>query len=95
MSNTDFSGGKCGATYVDRNLHDLLARRYGSSFTSLPISKRGPGSRFMSEFESAKKDFGSAGPRNANLRLIMKDIEKGDWNCTQYDPEECELEITQ
>jgi hypothetical protein len=49
----------------------------------------------MMEFESRKKDFGSSGPRNVNLRLIMRDIAEGDWNCVQYDPEECELEITQ
>ena len=88
-------GGKCGATYVDRNLHDLLTRRYGDAFSSLPISKRGPGSRFMDEFEGAKKDFGSAGPRTTSLRLIMKNIKKGDWNCVQYDPEDGEVEITQ
>ena len=80
---------------MDRNFHDLLTRRYGKSFTSLPISRRGPGSRLMRDFESSKKDFGSAGPRNVRLRLIMRDIAEGDWNCVQYDPEEGEIEITQ
>jgi len=51
------TGGKCGATYVDRNLHALLAERYENSFLSLPITKRGPGSKFMKDFESIKKDF--------------------------------------
>lgn len=49
----------------------------------------------MRDFESSKKDFGSAGPRNVRLRLIMRDIAEGDWNCVQYDPEEGEIEITQ
>jgi hypothetical protein len=49
----------------------------------------------MSDFESAKKDFGSAGPRKSTIRLIMRDIKPGDWNCVQYDDEEGELEITQ
>ena len=49
----------------------------------------------MTDFESRKKDFGSSGPRNVNLRLIMRDITEGSWNCVQYDPEEGEIEITQ
>ena len=76
-------------------MHELLTERYGDAFQSLPISKRGPGSRFMSDFEAAKKDFGSAGPRTTSLRLIMKDIKAGDWNCVQYDPEDGEVEFTQ
>ncbi|OBT74750.1 hypothetical protein VF21_06621 [Pseudogymnoascus sp. 05NY08] len=51
-------GGKCGSTYIDRNLHSLLSRRFGAPFDTLPISKKGPGSRFMKSFESSKRDFG-------------------------------------
>ncbi|KAF7866851.1 hypothetical protein EAF04_005692 [Stromatinia cepivora] len=51
-------GGKCGATYIDRNLHSLLSKRFGSAFDDLPFSQKGPGSRFMTAFEILKRDFG-------------------------------------
>ncbi|KAH8650615.1 Hsp70 family protein-like protein [Tricladium varicosporioides] len=51
-------GGKCGSTYIDRNLHSLLSRRFGEPFDTLPFSKKGPGSKFMLSFETAKRDFG-------------------------------------
>jgi hypothetical protein len=53
-----FPGGKCGSTYIDRNLHSLLSRRFGAPFDSLPFSKKGPGSKFMISFETVKRDFG-------------------------------------
>jgi hypothetical protein len=89
------TGGKFGATYVDRNLHAMLAERYGKSFLSLPITKRGPGGKFMKEFESIKKDFSGKTTNSHTLTLIMKDIEEGDPNCIQYDPDECQLTLTQ
>ncbi|KAL7934660.1 actin-like ATPase domain-containing protein [Trichoderma chlorosporum] len=49
--------GKCGGTYVDRNLLKLLAERFGPAFTTLPFEEVGPGSDFMDAFESKKKDF--------------------------------------
>jgi hypothetical protein len=52
-------GGKCGATYIDRNLHELMSRRFGDLFNQLPPAKRGPGSQFMSSFELIKRDFGA------------------------------------
>jgi len=52
-------GGKCGATYIDRNLHDLMSKRFGNSFDKLAPARRGPGSRFMQSFESVKRDFGA------------------------------------
>lgn len=51
-------GGKCGSTYIDRNLYSLLSKRFGSSFDDLPFSQKGPGSRFMLSFETYKKSFG-------------------------------------
>jgi hypothetical protein len=53
-----FPGGKCGSTYIDRNLHSLLSRRFGAPFDTLPFSKKGPGSKFMISFETVKRDFG-------------------------------------
>jgi hypothetical protein len=57
MAPSNFSGGKCGATALDRNLHALLARRFRHHFTNLPIARRGPGSRMMRDFEVAKRGF--------------------------------------
>ncbi|CAG8949948.1 hypothetical protein HYFRA_00004279 [Hymenoscyphus fraxineus] len=57
------TGGKCGSTYVDRNLHSLLSERFGSSFDDVPFLQKGPGSRFMLSFEKCKKDFGSTDDR--------------------------------
>ncbi len=51
-------GGKCGSTYIDRNLHTLLSRRFGSSFKDLAFAQKGPGSKFMVSFEQIKRDFG-------------------------------------
>ncbi|PMD64400.1 actin-like ATPase domain-containing protein [Hyaloscypha bicolor E] len=50
-------GGKCGATYIDRNLHTLMTQRFGDSFTKLDAKKTGPGSKFMQSFERVKRDF--------------------------------------
>jgi len=37
-----------------------MTQQFGTAYTSLPITKRGPGSRFMEAFESAKRNFGWA-----------------------------------
>lgn len=51
-------GGKCGSTYVDRNLHKFLDERFGHAFRDVPDKFKGPGSRFMTEFEKVKHSFG-------------------------------------
>lgn len=55
-----FAGGKCGSTYVDRNLHELMSKRFGNAFDKIPHAKKGPGSKFMNAFESAKCQFGNS-----------------------------------
>jgi hypothetical protein len=37
-----------------------MTKQFGTAYTSLPITKRGPGSKFMEAFESAKRNFGWA-----------------------------------
>lgn len=44
-------------TSVDRAFHALMAKRFGTAFTSLSMSRIGPGSRFMEGFEVPKRDF--------------------------------------
>lgn len=87
-----FPGGKCGSTYIDRNLHSLLSRRFGAPFDNLPFSKKGPGSKFMISFETHKRDFGrhddDDGIRELNdLKLDIPDSEF-------YDEEEQVVKLT-
>jgi hypothetical protein len=51
-------GGKCGSTYIDRNLHKLLSERFGEAFDNVPHAQKGPGSKLMTCFEQLKQDFG-------------------------------------
>ncbi|KAL6822786.1 actin-like ATPase domain-containing protein [Trichoderma sp. SZMC 28015] len=73
------AAGKCGGTYVDRNLLKLLSERFGEAFTSLPPQEIGPGSNFMDSFESKKKDFklkNLATRRDARVQLFMPRLKK-------------------
>ncbi|KAL7936119.1 actin-like ATPase domain-containing protein [Trichoderma chlorosporum] len=63
--------GKCGGTFVDRNLLKLLANRFGDAFTSLGPEQIGPGSAFMDQFELKKKDFSMKTPSTRAHRLIL------------------------
>lgn len=63
--------GKCGGTFVDRNLFKLLGARFGEAFTSLGPDQIGPGSSFMDQFELKKKDFGSSAPSRRAHRIPL------------------------
>ncbi|KAF2131051.1 hsp70-like protein [Dothidotthia symphoricarpi CBS 119687] len=52
------TGGKCGSTYIDREFHRWMSQTFGRKFDQLKFEKKGPGSRFMKEFECHKRDFG-------------------------------------
>ncbi|OCL13732.1 hsp70-like protein [Glonium stellatum] len=80
-------GGKCGGTYIDRNLHKLMTTRFGTAFTSLPPERTGPGSTFMQQFESKKRSFSSTAPskRPAKLRLIMPELVRKEEDVIGYD----------
>lgn len=76
-------GGKCGSTYIDRNLHSLLSEWFGSSFDELPFSQKGPGSKFMTSFETYKRSFGLSDDRGDTreigpIRLDLPDSEHFD-----------------
>ncbi|KAJ4213220.1 hypothetical protein NW759_011064 [Fusarium solani] len=64
-------GGKCGGTFVDRNFHALMEKRFGEAFTSLDPEMTGPGSRFMDQFEMAKRDFSLNQPKTRPHRLHL------------------------
>ncbi|EHK16864.1 uncharacterized protein TRIVIDRAFT_195722 [Trichoderma virens Gv29-8] len=63
--------GKCGGTFVDRNLFKLMAQRFGNAFTSLGPEQIGPGSAFMDQFELKKKDFSMKTPSRRAHRLVL------------------------
>ncbi|RFU79499.1 hsp70 family [Trichoderma arundinaceum] len=65
------TAGKCGGTFVDRNLFRLLAHRFGDAFTSLGPEQIGPGSAFMDQFELKKKDFSMKTPSRRAHRLVL------------------------
>lgn len=44
-----------------------MIRKFGDAFTSVKVAKRGPGSKFMDAFESAKRNF-----ENPNNRRKIK-----------------------
>ncbi|KAF3770180.1 actin-like ATPase domain-containing protein, partial [Cryphonectria parasitica EP155] len=65
--------GKCGSTTIDRAFYQLMRKRFGGVFEKVPEEKRGVTSKFMKDFEAAKKDFGvSDHPRNTRLNLKMQ-----------------------
>ncbi|KAG4293232.1 hypothetical protein FPRO06_12720 [Fusarium proliferatum] len=65
------AGGKCGGTFVDRNLYKLLAKRFGTAFTSLGPQHVGPGSQFMDQFEMRKRDFSLDTPSKKSYKLTL------------------------
>jgi len=77
-------GGKCGATYLDRNFHKLLIDRFGRAFEDVLGRFKGPGSRFMMEFEKAKHSFGSAD----NDTYEIGPIPLGTGHCPEHFDEE-------
>ena len=96
IEKADVVGGKCGATFVDRNLSELLTRRFGAHFTSLPLSKRGPGSKFMKDFEYIKNDFDGTNYQSTSIQLIMRTLEDDDsqYDLDHYEPDEGEIILT-
>ncbi|KAF5981277.1 Hsp70 chaperone protein [Fusarium bulbicola] len=65
------AGGKCGGTFVDRNLYKLLSERFGTAFTSLGPQHVGPGSQFMDQFEMRKRDFSLDTPSKKSYKLTL------------------------
>lgn len=82
---TFYIGGKCGSTYIDRNFHSLLSKRFGSAFDDLPFCQTGPGSRFMAAFEALKRDFGRNDEREVGE---VGPLNLGISDCEYYDEED-------
>lgn len=86
------TGGKCGSTYIDRKFYEWMSQTFGKAFDDLKFDKKGPGSRFMIEFEGHKKDFGSSTDLNKvyEINLVMPQAEES----ANYDSDECVVKLT-
>jgi hypothetical protein len=88
---SQFIGGKCGSTYIDRNFQAFLSQRFGSSFDDLPFAQKGPGSKLMLSFERKKKDFGlNDDDEELEIGPIRLDIPDSDY----YDAYELAVKLT-
>ncbi|KAJ9500627.1 hypothetical protein H2202_003843 [Exophiala xenobiotica] len=90
-------GAKCGATSVDRALHELLQERFGTAFSNLPLAKIGAGSVLMNAFEAIKRDFTGAYDEGHyfELPLKMRKLDEDDPAiATYYDFEEDMIKLT-
>jgi len=85
-------GGKCGSTYIDREFHQWMSRTFGKAFDNLKFEKIGPGSPFMKNFESCKRNFGSSSDldQDYDINLVMSDAPNSDF----YNREEWEVKLT-
>lgn len=89
-------GAKCGGTYIDRNLRELMTKRYGKAFSSLPPDRIGPGSRFMVAFESRKQQFSCTNTRKkCKLPIVMPDLEKRSSTAAGYDKKYKDVTLTE
>lgn len=86
------SGGKCGSTYIDRQFHQWMSRKFGANFDRLKFEKKGPGSRFMKDFEVNKRDFGSSDDLDQvyEINLVMPGVSYSD----HYDDDESVVKLT-
>lgn len=82
----------CGSTFVDRNLHELMRRRFGQAFDDVEPRRKGPGSRFMTQWEGVKRSFGQSGDYITKEigPLNMKGVPDSQW----YDSEDCSVKLT-
>ncbi len=69
--------------------------RYGNAFSSLPVTKVGPGSKFMEDFETIKRDFdGEDSSQTFEISLKMRELDRNDRSIIQYDFGEDEVTLT-
>jgi hypothetical protein len=69
-----------------------MSKRFGKSFEDLPFSQKGPGSRFMTNFETHKKSFGLSDDReNREIGPIRLDVPGSDY----FDEDERSVILTQ
>lgn len=77
-------GGKCGSTYIDREFHSWMSKTFGEPFDKRRFEDKGPGSKFMKEFEMWRHDFGHERSPEMDVTLKMEGVEESGY----YDEEE-------
>ena len=71
-----------------------MGERYGDAFQNLPMSKIGPGSKFMEQFETVKRDF-TDDDMDAEFELHLKLNELAESDEVEgYDFDTDEIKIT-
>ena len=63
----------------------MMRHRFGDAFNNLPVALKGPGSRFMREFEGFKKDFSENSYETHSLNLVMPDLNHSTVEPSKYD----------
>lgn len=71
-----------------------MRRRFGQPFIKLPIDKKGPGSRFMREFEGLKKNFSGTSHGFDPISLTMPGLERGMVDPGHYDFEYKDVKLS-
>ncbi|KAH8730358.1 hypothetical protein GQ44DRAFT_768145 [Phaeosphaeriaceae sp. PMI808] len=69
-----------------------MSKTFGKSFDNLRFEKIGPSSRFMQDFENAKRDFGTSMNVDGNYEISL--VMSGVPNSSFYDTEECTVILT-
>jgi hypothetical protein len=67
-----------------------MRSRFGSCFERLPLEKKGANSKFMLEFESAKRDFGTSQYARTYRFHLKMNAQDSDW----YDSDDDEVLLT-
>ena len=69
-----------------------MTEKFGKHFDDLGFEKKGPGSRFMKDFESHKHDFGYVDDLDAvhEMMLVMPGVRSSEF----YDAEESTVKVT-
>lgn len=70
-----------------------MAQNFGDNFmTRVAFEEKGPGSRFMKDFESAKRDFGHTDNPHQTFDMTLNI--PGQKKCRNYDPDKSQVTIT-
>lgn len=84
------SGGKCGSTCIDRRFLAWMSQTFGSAFDNTNDKLKGPGSRLMKEFESAKREFRAEGEDSYEVTLHMRGVRDSEL----YEEDESKVKIS-
>jgi hypothetical protein len=70
-----------------------MSKRFGQPFDQgVKFEKKGPGSKFMKEFESCKRDFGRSSDYHQEFEVSL--LIPGARDSQYYDSDECLVKIS-